>query len=230
MIQHPTSNKAVRKNVAAVKWMTLLAAIWLLVGLVADNSMSQESVAPANREPVTVTNMLQLRRLISLDENVNCAVRIEGVVLWASPAHDQMILQDKTGAGTVRMDLSNQSSLQGQYLIIEGTCIIRKGNHCLSQSSITTGNTPALRDRARFFFTPGSIPFVSNGSNAGELFDLTVDWASPWQSRETIPNDALWRQEDNSHGQTNRLAQGLNYCCYEGAWTRLPDFSQLPGC
>lgn len=75
--------------------------------------------------PVAVlTNALQVRQLTSQQERVLCPVRLEGQVLWASPAQDQLILQDETGGIRVETKLRGQPSVQtGDRVRLEGSGI-----------------------------------------------------------------------------------------------------------
>src|SRR5579872_7002076 len=54
---------------------------------------------PVYPEPVAInlTNTLQVRRLASREDTPNCRVRLDGTVLWVSPARDQLVLQDDSG-------------------------------------------------------------------------------------------------------------------------------------
>ena len=55
-----------------------------------------------------------------------------------------------------------------------------------------------------------------------------MDWAGPDFVRQPVPDTALFRTATAAPGGTNRLEQGLDYRCYEGDWSWLPDFDQLP--
>src|SRR5258706_10309482 len=93
------------------------------VSVLADiNSSSSEMVATA------LTNTLQLRQLASGEESLSCFVRIEGIVLWVSPAHDRLILQDDSGGVAFRIDLRKEPLPKpGQRVLIEGTCQAGRG-------------------------------------------------------------------------------------------------------
>ena len=208
--------------------LRLLIAICAMIGLSNFKLVAEEPSARLGQLSDMITNTLQMRQILSSGESLDCFVRLEGVVLWVSPAHDQLILQDDSGACTVRMDLGNQSSLIGEHLIIEGTCMVRQGSISSEPIVNNDGMHASIEKSGTVFLRAGFHPICVEWFNAGELFDLAVDWSNPWQPRVRVPGSALWRSEKIMPGLTDRLEQGLNYCCYEGDWSRLPDFSQLP--
>jgi len=74
------------------------------------------------------TNILELHQIASGEQNVGCAVRLEGIVLWTNPAKDRLISKDDSGAMTVAMDLRTAPTLRsGQRVMLEGKGVAGRG-------------------------------------------------------------------------------------------------------
>jgi signal transduction histidine kinase len=187
---------------------------------------------PAYPGPVvaTFTNILQVRQFAaSGQEAASCCVRLEGVVLWVSPAKDQLILQDDSGGLEVKLDLHKQPFVQsGEKVLIEGNCLAGRGGIVSEALIDNDGLHSSLEKSMTLFLSAGLHPITAEWFNGPFEFELGVDWMGPEMSRRRIPDAALFRVETNPVGGTNQLVHGLDYRCYEGEWEWLPDFSQLP--
>ena len=171
-----------------------------------------------------LTNVAQLRWLASRQEAVGCAVRLKGVVLWASPAQDQLLLQDDSGA--IQVDLRVQPPVQaGQRVRLEGTCLACSG--ILKEVLVDNdGLHPVAEKSGTVYLAAGRHAIRADWFNGPGRFELEVEYEGPGLPRQKIP-DAVLFPVDRSNGTTNPV-KGLEYRCYEGHWDRVPDFQRLP--
>jgi signal transduction histidine kinase/uncharacterized protein YdeI (BOF family) len=177
----------------------------------------------------TLTNALQARRFAARKETSDCFVRLEGVILWVSPAQDRFILQDDSGGVVVKMDLLGQPSAQsGQRVLIEGSSLAGQGE-IFSGPLVDNDGIHSVHEKSgTLFLSAGPHPMSVEWFNSLAEFALEVDCMGPGMTRQPVPDAALLRAESDSATGTNRLAHGLDYRCYEGQWDRLPVFSRLP--
>jgi prepilin-type processing-associated H-X9-DG protein len=94
-----------------------ICAIFLLNSLLI--SLSAE---PARSDyPTVLTTVRAVRHLVESGQTIACAVRLEGVVLWASPAREQFILQDDSGGMTssqyITIDEDSSSINDGMFQV-----------------------------------------------------------------------------------------------------------------
>ncbi len=177
----------------------------------------------------TVTNVSQLRQLAAGETFSGCSVRLDGVVLWVSPAKDQMVFQDDSGGMMLKMDLSDQPAVRvKQRLVIAGSYLA--GHEEITTSALidNDGIHAALEKSDMVFLSAGVHPISVDWFNAPADFELQVDCAGPGMPRQHVPSALLLHPETGLTNNTDRLVSGLNYRCYEGQWDRLPDFSKLP--
>lgn len=178
---------------------------------------------------VTLTNILQVRHLANHQQDASCSVRLQGIVLWVNPALDELILEDDSGGMAVKIDLHNQSSIQpGQKVLIEGDCMVGRDGITSKELIDNDGIHSSLERSATVFLSAGLHPISVEWFNGPAEFELALDYKGPDLPRRRIPDSALFRTKLDTVSGTNPLVQGLDYRDYEGAWERLPDFSQLP--
>jgi signal transduction histidine kinase len=191
--------------------------------LVAASSAGPESTV------TTLTHALQARRLAGRKGTSICDVRLEGVVLWASPAQDRFILEDDSGGLMVKMDLPAQPTVSaGRKVLIEGNALAGEGAISSGPLIDNDGIHSAAEKSATLFLSAGLHPITVEWFNNLGQFALTVDWQGPGMTRQPIPEAALFRAPSNSATGAERLAPGLDYSCYEGQWDLMPVFSKLP--
>lgn len=165
----------------------------------------------------------QVRRFASRPAAVACTARLEGVVVWASPAQEQLILQDDSGA--IRVALRGQSLVQtGKRVRLEGKGLA--GSGMLREALIENdGLHSATEKSGAVYLGPGRHPIRADWFNGPELAVLQVEYAGPGLPRQKIPDAALF-WADASTGTASPV-HGLDYRAYEGQWDRLPDFQGL---
>jgi signal transduction histidine kinase len=178
-------------------------------------------------EAGTLTNALEVCRLTRLPQNLLCAVRLEGIVLWASPAHDQIIFQAGKSDIQVEMDLRSRPLLEvGQRVKLEGRAIAGYGR--LREVLVDNdGLHPPLEKSETIYLPAGRLPIQVAWFNGPAAFELKVDYARPGMPRQRIPDAALFRAERKEARGASSWVVGLEYRCYEGNWERLPDFRTL---
>jgi signal transduction histidine kinase len=173
-----------------------------------------------------LTNVAQVRRLAARSESVGCAVRLDGVVLWVSPVHDQLVLWDESGS--IRVDLANLPALApGQRAHLEGSGV---AGHSRLQAALVDndGLHPALEKSERIYLEAGRQPIRAEWFNGPASFDLSIEWEGPGLPRQRIPDTLLFRAQPEVSGETNPQTHGLDYRCFQGHWEALPDFDRLP--
>jgi signal transduction histidine kinase len=211
-------------------WREVFRLIICAAGLLGQSGVLAEAL-PDELEPhgPTLTNALQVRHFASRKETSVCFVRLDGVILWFSPAQDQLILQDDSGGVSVKMDLPNQLSAQsGERVVLEGNCLVGQGE-VLAGALIDNDGLHSVSERTgTLFLSAGLHPITVKWFNGPGKYALGVDAMGPGMARQQIPDASLFRTEADSAAGAKRLIHGLNYSCYEGQWSRLPSFTGLP--
>jgi signal transduction histidine kinase len=218
---------AIPKRSALVFCLAMTYAVRLFVG---SNVLAGEESAYSVPVTALLTNVLQVRQLAtSSREAASCLVQLEGIVLWVSPAKDQLILQDDSGGLVLNIDLRQQPSVQpGERVRIEGSCLAGRSG-IFSDAIIDNDYIHSSTEKSMtLFLSAGLHPISVEWFNGSGGFELAVDWAGPKMPRQRVPDTALFRTGTNQVGRISRLAPGLNYRDYEGEWKQLPDFPQLP--
>jgi signal transduction histidine kinase len=213
--------------VLEVRIWAVLAA-WMIC---AGNVCVQAQTNLTRPEPAAdiLTNILQARRVASGAEAPPCRVRLEGVVLWVNPARDQLIVQDDSGGITVNVDLRRQLSVQpGQRVRVEGRGRPGHGRLVSDAPLDNDGIHSSAEKSMTLFLSQGLHPICVEWFNGPRNSELSVDWMGPEFLRQRIPDDALFRANEGSLSGTNALTHGLSFSCYEGDWSWLPEFAQLP--
>jgi signal transduction histidine kinase len=203
----------------------LLLAVYATLGV----SGRAQSTLSSSDSIETLTNAAQVRRFASLQKTSRCYVRLDGLVLWVSPARDRLILQDDSGGLAVKLDLHNQAEVRaGQETLIEGDCLADHKGVAFELLINDDGiHAPAEKSGA-IFLSAGLHPISVEWFNGPAGFDLELDCQSPQESRQRVTEAALFRTDSGLAGGTNQWSHGLDFRCYEGEWAQLPDFSQLP--
>jgi signal transduction histidine kinase len=208
-------------------------AAWslLLTGVLAGNEGAGAELAYAASCPIA-TNVLQLRRFASPDPVSNYCFQLEADVWWANPAQGRLVLHDESGTDEVELDLQGQPVRSGDRVRLEGSgTLVNRGTAVRLGTRGPVVENDGVHSTSEIsgpiYLAAGRHPFRLDWFNGTGRFGLNVDYEGPGISRQRIPNAALWRAEVDAAGGTDHLVAGVDYRCYEGPWTTLPDFSRL---
>ncbi|MEY2429032.1 MAG: hypothetical protein QOJ40_1917, partial [Verrucomicrobiota bacterium] len=202
-----------------------LIAPGAVLGFCAFATISRATAGLPTPAVAQATNVSQLRALVSQEHGIPCQVRMEGVVVWASPVQDQLILQDAFGAMQIVMDLRARPPLQpGHRVRLEGGCLA--GSGMLKEALVDNDGLHSLVEKAGVVYLgAGRHPIRADWFNGPDRFELGVEYAGPGLPRQKISDRALFRVD--STGGAIHLVNGLDYRCYEGHWDDMPDFQRL---
>lgn len=170
----------------------------------------------------------ELRSLGSIRQHVECVTCLKGLVLAASSGSGTFALQDGTGVELVEIKKPCSFVAPGQEINLEGNCIA-EWDHVLISSFPVVNNDGAhlMREQSgAIFLTAGKHPLKLSWFNSIVPFGLEVYYQGPGLPRQRIPDSALFHRETSSAGGIQWI-QGLNYRCYEGPWSYVPDFDDL---
>jgi signal transduction histidine kinase len=176
-----------------------------------------------------ITSIRQLRDLASGSGHTFCPVRLEGVVLAASPARGLLTLQLDSEAVLVEMDLKGQPLPAGARVALEGNGVLAGDRVALRPAPLidNDGVHSALEKSASIVLSAGKHAIQLEWFNAEDPSELAVYYHGPELPRQRVPGSALFRVEKDSPEGTVRWLSGLDYRCYEGSWSDLPTFSRL---
>ncbi len=155
-------------------------------------------------------------------------VSLEGQVCWASRAQKAFAFLDASGGLILKVDSLPQLPQIGQRLRLTGLGTISSAGGILTIGTdslmVDNDSIHTMREHSgAVYLEAGRIPIQLEWFNGTGRFGLEVDIEGPDFLRRKIRNSELFR----GLGQTNGQTPGLDYRCYEGWWTDLPDFSGL---
>ncbi|MGH7979529.1 MAG: PA14 domain-containing protein, partial [Limisphaerales bacterium] len=174
------------------------------------------------------TNVAGLRRLGGLGQHIRCVTRLEGQVLAASAGRGTFAFADGSGVALLEMKTRGGEFVSpGQQIILEANALIEGDRVVLRDFPVVDNNDThgMVEESGSIFLTAGKHPFQLSWFNWLLPYGLEVYYEGPGVPRQRVPNSALFRLRAESGGA--RLAQGLNYRCYEGNWLRVPEFDRL---
>jgi len=177
---------------------------------------------------LAITNCLQARQLGVQNSGISYPIRLEGQVCWVSPTHRAFAIMDASGGLILEMEAPDQRVSVGQRLRLTGPAtVMRTGDvFKIGVDGLIVNNDglhPMSERAGAVFLKAGKIPIRVDWFNGPGLFGLEINYEGPDLSRRRISESELFR---NPGGTTNWVS-GLDYRCYEGWWTELPDFNSL---
>jgi signal transduction histidine kinase len=211
------------------RWRLIASCSLMLAGTMAETGVAEE---PLTEPPLpVVTNVLQFHRLADRAAHAVCALRLEGVVRWASPIKGLMVLQDDSGAALVETDPQNQPVQPGQTIVLEGICSGAGSGESLRIGRCLLVDNDGIHETGEksgtVFLKAGKHPFCVSWFDGKRPFGLEVYYQGPNLPRQRIPDPALSRVVVNPASGAATWVQGVDYQAYEGQWLLLPDFHQL---
>jgi len=178
-----------------------------------------------------VTNLLQFQRLVSKEQRATGYLRLGGVVCWAGPNHDLVVIQDPTGAGLMEVDPREGEARPGQLVEVQGTCTAIGGGEGLvigRRLLVDNDGSHALKEQsATLFLNKGKQPICVTWFNREGTDSLELFYEGPDLPRQRVPEPALSRRALDRRDGTITWVQGVDWQSYEGEWWLLPDFRGL---
>src|ERR1039458_7413312 len=178
--------------------------------------------------PLAITNCLQARQLGEQNPTISHPIRLEGQICWVSPTHREFAMMDASGGLILQMEAPDQRLSLGQRLRLTGSAtVVRTGDvfrFGVDGLIVDDDGLHPMAERAgAVFLKAGKIPIRVDWFNGPGLFGLEISCEGPDLPRHKINDSELFR----SLGETTNWVSGLDYRCYEGWWTELPDFNEL---
>ena len=185
------------------------------------------AVEPAS---ITVSNLQQLRNIVSSDRDLVCGVDLKATVCAASrPEVGAVILQDETGTEVIELGGCAQALQPGDKIKIEGAhCLLRgreTGIEISAAPLVNNEGANVAKESAGMITLPSGmhtlrLDYFSSIVNS----ELELSCKGPQMPQQKVPVSTLWHT-NNSDG-TN-LIPGLRVESYEGYWETIPDFNWL---
>lgn len=202
-------------------WSVLLCIVAFLVSC----------PSPLSAQPASVTNVVQVSQLSSQNPDTAWPIHLNGTVLWANSAEGQFVLQDRSGAEELQMNLGGLVLHPGQQIRLDGNATIttRMAGFQLGIMGAVVdddGIHTMTEKSGSAYLEAGRHPIRLDWFNGAEKYGLEVEYQGPGLPRQKIPDAALCRALTNSLS-IQEFVPGLNYACYPVAGEILPDFREL---
>jgi len=185
--------------------------------------------AGAADAPTLVAAVAELNRIAATAGRMACNVRLDGTVIWSSERRNRLALQDDSGTALVDCDLDRWHVEAGQRILVDGRVSIENQRVKLGGAPLVDndGFHPLLEKSGSILARAGRHPLRAEVFNGSAFFKLIVEYEAEGLKRQRIPSSALFRSKLDEAEAGPRVAPGLNYACYLGNWSSLPDFSKL---
>ncbi len=157
------------------KFLARAGRIALLVVFLLSHFAKSAAVEPEKIGPDRIlTTINQLHHEAAADQSLACPVRLEGIILWISPARDQFILQDDSGGIRVEMDLRSWPELQsGQKILLEGSGLVSRDG--LREALVNNDGLHSATEKSQTIY-------LAKGRHPIRLDCLTPRGCLIWQS------------------------------------------------
>ncbi|MGD1087879.1 MAG: ATP-binding protein [Verrucomicrobiota bacterium] len=162
------------------------------------------------------------------NSGISHPIRLEGQVCWVSPTHSEFAMMDASGGLILEMKTPDERLNIGQRLRLTGSAtVMRTGDiFKIGVDGLIVNNDglhPMFERAGAVFLKAGKIPIRVDWFNGPGLFGLEINYEGPDLPRRNLNDSGLFRNP----GGTTHWVRGLDYRCYEGWWTELPDFNEL---
>jgi signal transduction histidine kinase len=180
--------------------------------------------------PPVLTNVAQLQASVSLPSWTNRPVRLEGLVCWADAGRGRLVLQDQSGAASIKVEPPAAALRAGQRIVLQGT-----ESACWGSASVRIGDlflavdhpSAAGQKSGSVFLRAGKQPIEVNWLAGDEFYGLEVLYDGTNVARSSIPDSVLFYPRTNRPAGVTSWAPGVTYRTYEGRWSEPPDFGKL---
>lgn len=201
----------------------VVVLLFCLLAGVAEEACAADN--PQSRWRFSEANANQLTPLIRGKEIIGVEVDLQGVVLWADPAQNRLILQTTFGAIDVWMDLAREKPLAlGESVRLAGNAAAGQGR--LDAALVNNDGMHSVVERSGIIFlTKGRHPICGEWFNGRYDYVFEVDYAGPGLRRQPIPASALSHKE--THAESAEWRPGLNFRCFHGFWQRIPHWADV---
>ena len=174
-----------------------------------------------------VTNIAGLRFPPAGPEKIYRELRLEAEVCSVNASGGILVLADASGAEVVRVDAGARVKPGDRILLAGAHCRVRPESWGVSLAAAPLIDNDGLHGpqarSGKMYLESGRVPLSLKWFNASMGSALTLEWRPPGGAREKIPAENLLRPLP-AGGWTN----GLTWRGYEGSWSALPDFADLP--
>jgi signal transduction histidine kinase/DNA-binding response OmpR family regulator len=177
---------------------------------------------------IEATKISELAALLNEGHRTIVAARLEAKILWLSAASNRLAIQDDSGSALVEVNLDEQSLKPGDQISLRGPCLVAD-HHLRFGSSLVVDNDgyhPARERSGSIYLPKGKHPIRAGYFDGGYLTAFSVEYAGPEFARQSIPAGALFHTTVGRDGGPV-FQPGLNYRCYVGSWSAVPDFAAL---
>jgi signal transduction histidine kinase len=175
------------------------------------------------------TALAQLRRLAASHPRNDYAVRLEGLILSTSPERGLLAFQDDSAAALVELAVPSQALRPGQRVALTGDWTV-------AGPRLTPRNAPLVNNdgvhgmeekSGAIYLTAGKQPLSLSWFNLVSPLGLEVHYEGPDLPRQKVRASALVRAQLDPVSGAPQWVKGLGYRRYEGAWVRVPNWTQL---
>ncbi len=213
----------------AMRWNSTdrRARLGAVAGLLLAVAWSADTLAAE----AVVTNLHDFQQMAAVEQRVTAAVKLRGVVCWASPGRDQVVFQDDSGVALLEVDPQGPAIRRGDVVTVEGNCTgIGGGEGFRIGKALVVNNDrlhPWQERSGEVLLSQGRHPFQVGWFGRGGTNALRVFIAGPGLPRQEIPESALFQAAVSSGEVSPVLSPGVRWRSYEGAWWQIPDFDRL---
>lgn len=181
-----------------------------------------------------VTRVHQIHDLAATQQCFTAQVRLQGVICWASPARNQVVLQDDSGAIVAEVDPLGPGVRRGDVVMMEGSCTdIGGGEGSTLGRTLVVDNdrVHSWQERSgEVFLNQGKHPIRVAWFNRTNRGALRVSYEGPDVRRQPIPDSVLSQIALDYGNGRPVLGAGVRWRSYEGTWWQIPAFDRLPPC
>ena len=189
------------------------------------------ATAAADLFPTTVTNLTQLSTLIATNAPLRqlVPVRLLGTVQVGGSFGSMVLIEGSPSPVFLPTAISGNPLQRGQLIQIKGQCLVEGANLLFEPHPLIDddGTHMMLEQSARLWLEAGRQPICVRYFNGLGARGLDVSIEGPGMPRHAISDSMLWHRETNHAFGATYWTNGLSFKCYEGQWTRLPDFSAM---
>ncbi|HEY6226447.1 MAG TPA: PA14 domain-containing protein, partial [Verrucomicrobiae bacterium] len=177
---------------------------------------------------IEATKIAELRRIAADSNRAIVSAHIEATILWASSVSNRVAVEDESGSALIELDHREQPLKAGQKISVRGLCLAENRRLRFGSSLVVDNDGPhaATEQSGAIFLTAGKHPIRVGYYDGGYNCALTVEYEGPGIPRQIVPEKALYRSALGRDGGLH-LERGVNYRCFVGTWSAVPDFSTL---